>query len=225
MRCLKETDLQTDAGYRRLSGEKDDEVKGYGMRGMNLLRNGTPVGKATGNRRDGHADGVTEVSGSRVCHLLDSGCKSHRLQVRSSYGAETLAAAHGIEDAYPTIVTLHELNNNKKLTPAELKNVREHGGLQFNNVLTTDAESVFKSLSSRDLKVPTEKTLLGHVSWCRELLTNKILHGIRWCDTRDMTADGHTKGVISRDGLLAVMKGAYGFIHSVKLHKPMNTQH
>ena len=87
-----ERDLHSDSGCRRLDGGPDDEIKGYGIRCANLLRRGhTPSGKA-------------------VVHLIDAYCKSHRLQVRSSYSAETLAAAHNLEDCYPTIVTLHELN-------------------------------------------------------------------------------------------------------------------
>ena len=44
-----------------------------------------------------------------VVHLTDTICKSHRLTIRSSYSAETLAAAHGYDDAFPTLVTLVEL--------------------------------------------------------------------------------------------------------------------
>ena len=102
-------------------------------------------------------------------HLVDSQCKSHRLVVRSSYGAETLAAAHGVEEALPTLVTLHELRKGV-MTAAQLKSFRERGGLEVEATLTVDAESVYKSLTSRDCKVPTEKTLLGHVAWLRELL-------------------------------------------------------
>ena len=62
-----------------------------------------------------------------VIHLLESICKSHRLQVRSSYGAELLAAAHSLDEAYPTIITLHELRTGHVLTPEQLKNIRERG--------------------------------------------------------------------------------------------------
>eukprot|EP00959_Pyramimonas_sp_CCMP1952_P354957 7435462-Pyramimonas_sp.AAC.1 len=80
-----EVDLHSDPGYRRQSGDADDEVKGYGILGANLLRRGnTPSGKP-------------------VAHLIDAYCKPHRLQVRSSYSAETPAAAHKLEDCYPTI--------------------------------------------------------------------------------------------------------------------------
>eukprot|EP00959_Pyramimonas_sp_CCMP1952_P415704 8710304-Pyramimonas_sp.AAC.1 len=33
-------DLHSDSGFRRLSGDADDDVKGYGIPGANLLRRG-----------------------------------------------------------------------------------------------------------------------------------------------------------------------------------------
>ena len=172
---------------------------------MNLLRRG--------ERRNGHDD---------VIHLLDSVCKSHRLLIRSSYGAEMIASAHGTGDAFPTIVTLHELKHGV-LTSQQLRNVREQGGVCLKITLTTDAESVYKSLTSRDLKVPAEKTLLGHVKWIRELLQLGIITAIQWCDTRDMTADGHTKGSVERQLLLQLMQGSQKFHHDVKRHTPHRT--
>ena len=58
-------------------------------------------------------------------------------------------------------ITLHELKFGK-LPPGELKGIRERGGLGLKVSLTIDAESVYKSPTSKDLKVPTERTLLGH---------------------------------------------------------------
>eukprot|EP00959_Pyramimonas_sp_CCMP1952_P051341 1072926-Pyramimonas_sp.AAC.1 len=69
-----EVDLHSDSSYRRLNGDADDEVKGCGSRGANLLRRGHT-----------HA-------GKPVAHLVDAYCKSHRLQVHSSYEAEALTA-------------------------------------------------------------------------------------------------------------------------------------
>ena len=82
--------------------------------------------------------------------------------VRSSYGAELLAASHGIDDAYPTIITMLELKRGI-LDRKTLRDYREKGDLPLTVILTIDAESVYKSLISRDLKTPAEKTLLGHV--------------------------------------------------------------
>ena len=94
------------------------------------------------------------------------------------------------------------------------------GGLSIKVYLTIDAESVFKSLSSKDLKKPTECTLLGHISWIRQMMSKGIVYAIQWCDTRDMTADGHTKGSIDRDGILQVMAGQQTFKHEVKRYTP-----
>ena len=127
---------------------------------------------------------------------------------------------HGLEDAYVTIVTLHDLAANRKLTAKELKDIGETGSLTIKVTLTTDAESVYKSLTSRDMKVPTEKTLLGHVAWVRELVISGVVATIAWCDTRDMTADGHTKGSIPRELLLRSMSGALKFSRAIKTHTP-----
>jgi hypothetical protein len=182
--------------------EKADDVQGYGMRGLCVLRCGVP--------RNGKG---------YVIHLLDSIARSHRLCIRSSYGAETIAASHGYDDAYPTLVTLVELKNGP-LKPEQLKRYREEGGLALKVVLTIDAESVYKSLISRDLKTPSERTLLGHICFIRELLQLGLIDTIQWCDTRDMVADGHTKGSIDRQLLLNLMKGQQEYKHDVKKYFP-----
>ena len=197
MKCVGKVDCHADSGYRRVTS-LDEIQKGYGMRGMNLLRCGDRKGLA---------------------HLIDSIGRSHRLTIRSSYAGEALAVSHGFEDAYPTIVTLHEVRHGI-LTAAQLKELREVGGLKVEATFTTDAESVFKSLTSRDWKVPTEKTLLGHICWLREMLSEGLIKTIRWCDTRDMTADGHTKGSIDRQLLLDAMAGKMVFRFEVKTYEP-----
>ena len=137
-----------------------EDEKGYGIRGMNLLRRGTTK------------------SGTPAIHLLDTVCRSHRLVVRSSYGAELLAASHGVDDAYPTMITMVELRDGI-LDRKTLRDYRERGKLPIKVDLTVDAESVFKSLISRDLKTPAEKTLLGHVCWLRECLQLGIIHCVQ----------------------------------------------
>ena len=75
-------------------------------------------------------------------------------------------------------------------------------------------------MTSRDLKTPAEKTLLGHILWLRELLQLRLIESIQWCDTRDMTADGHTKGCVDRALLLDLMRGKQVYRHEVKRHTP-----
>eukprot|EP00959_Pyramimonas_sp_CCMP1952_P125142 2616250-Pyramimonas_sp.AAC.1 len=47
-----------------------------------------------------------------------------------------------------------------------------------------------------------------------------IVHSIQWCDIRDMTADGHTKGSIDREMLPQVTGGIHTFKHDLKKHAP-----
>eukprot|EP00959_Pyramimonas_sp_CCMP1952_P267343 5589664-Pyramimonas_sp.AAC.1 len=155
------------------------------------------------------------VFAGQTCYGVEA-----RHLARSSYSAETLAAAHSLEDCYPTIVTLHELHAGP-LTPTGLKDILELGGLSIKvTLMTIYAESVLKSLSSKDMKKPAECTLLGHISWIRKMVERGTVHSIQLRDTRDMTADGHTKGSIDRYMLLQVMGGTQSFNRDSKSHTP-----
>eukprot|EP00959_Pyramimonas_sp_CCMP1952_P307216 6430160-Pyramimonas_sp.AAC.1 len=66
-----------------------------------------------------------------------------------------------MEDCYPTIVTLRELHAGP-LTPTQLKDILEMGGLSIKVTLAVDAGNVIESLSSKDLKEPMGCTLGAH---------------------------------------------------------------
>ena len=200
MTCKDELDAHVDSGYKRIIKGKHEA--GYGMRGMCLLRRGIGRDKK-----------------SQVVHLLDSICKSHKLTVRSGFASETLAVAHGVDDAYPSVITLEELRHGVK-DPVSLKNVRELGGLQLTTALTTDEVEVFTALCDDKLKAPTEQTLLGHVCWIREMLSLGLISRLQLCNRNDMVADGHTRGIVSRQLLLEAMSGKQTFRHEVKKHLP-----
>ena len=61
---------------------------------------------------------------------------------------------------------------------------------------------------------------MGHVSWIREMMQLGIADEAQWCDTRDMTSDGHTKGSIDRKLLIDVMHGIQHSNDDVKTYKP-----
>ena len=68
-------------------------------------------------------------------------------------------------------------------------------------------------------KPPVEHSLSGHVLWLREMRDKGLLTDIVWTDTRDMCADGLTKGVIKRGALYELMKGKLILKHSVAVCK------
>ena len=115
MRCIGQLDIHTDSGYRRITEAED--VRGYGMRGMCSLRRGIPV-----KRGDVHLGKQVCRGDVNLVHLLDTVSKTHRLVIRSSYSAEIIGAAHGVEDAYPTLISLIELRRGA-FTPADLKTI------------------------------------------------------------------------------------------------------
>ena len=52
------------------------------------------------------------------------------------------------------------------------------------------------------------------------MMERGIVHCVQWCDTRDMSADGHAKGSIDRDLLYKVMEGIQAFKYDLKKHVP-----
>ena len=84
-------------------------------------------------------------------------------------------------------------------------------------VLYLDAKSVFAAVTATFIKQPAEKSLLSHVHYLRELLDKGIIQGLIWIDTRDMGADGLTKGAVARDALHELMAGAMHLRHEWEL--------
>ena len=94
--------------------------------------------------------------------------------------------------------------------------MRDEGLCRIKTILTVDSMSLWSAVAAQVVRVPTEKNLAVHLFWLKELLMTGALTTLRWCDTRDMTADCHTKGSIDRAAILLLMKGIFKFLHAVK---------
>ena len=94
--------------------------------------------------------------------------------------------------------------------------LRDQGLCKIYTILTVDSMSLWSAIAAAVVKVPTEKNLAVHLFWLKELLVTGALSMLRWCDTRDMTADCHTKGCVDRAAILALMRGEFQFAHAVK---------
>ena len=82
----------------------------------------------------------------------------------------------------------------------------------------TDSYSIFSYLKAQHLKFPAEKGTYFHLASLREMLVNGIISSYNWCDTRDMLADGMTKGRLDRDALVSVMHGKWKLEHATETH-------
>ena len=76
--------------------------------------------------------------------------------------------------------------------------------------------SVYAAVTATLIKIPTEKPLLSHIQYTRGLLDTKILEALVWLDTRDMVADGLTKGSVDRDAPHACMNSIWLLLHSAQ---------
>ena len=102
------------------------------------------------------------------------------------------------------------------LSRREAMEMMDNGSCRIHTVLTVDSMSLWSAIAAAVVKVPTEKNMAVHLFWLRELLTTGAIKILRWCDTRDMTADCQTKGSIGRTAILELMKGNFAFEHEVK---------
>ena len=95
--------------------------------------------------------------------------------------------------------------------------LRLTGGFVVPLVLIIDAMSFFAAATAALIKIPAEKSLLCHVQFPRELLDRLVLHMRMWFDTRDMCADGLTKGAVERTAIHFIMDGTLKVSHEPKI--------
>ena len=146
------------------------------------------------------------------CHLLEFVSARERHVTRSTFGAELFSACDVVDMCMLLSCLLHQVDSGS-MTPAAARRCREENGWDIEIDLGLDAFSVYAAVTATHVKAPAEKALLSHVQYLRELLDRRILKYLVWFDTRDMTADGLTKGAVEREALHDVMSGGYQALH------------
>ena len=134
---------------------------------------------------------------SAPAHLVDWACRSQRHVARSTFAAELLSARDAIDQGILVSHMLLECESGP-LSAHTARQKRDDQGY-VPTALCIDAKSVFAAVTASMIKAPSDKSLLCHVQYLRELLDNRVLQSLVWLDTRDMTADGLTKGAVPRD--------------------------
>ena len=156
---------------------------------------------------------------SCLCNTIDFFSRKQRRIVRSTFGAETNAAADGIEVARLVAYTLAEIVI-PGCTAQSLVHLDESGSLPFRIQLITDCKSLFDSLRCEEIAIPTEQSLIMILLQIKEGMRTGTIASIVWADTRDLIADGLTKGSIARADLLAFsMTSLWLLKHTFELFK------
>ena len=179
------------------SGFNKEQENGYGIRGANMKRHGL------NKRRE------------LIYHYLDSQCRSHKHVTRDSFSSEVRAVVVAADDLLCLALTLHELKYGP-VSATEARRIRDEGQCGITTILSTDSMSLWSAVAALVVRIPTEKNLAVHLFWLKELLDTRALTTLRWVDTRDMHADGHTKGSVPRDAILQLMSGVFKYSKEYK---------
>jgi hypothetical protein len=184
---------------------KKEEEKGHALRGVVYLRCSAnlPQNSQLGFERRAHV------------HVLEFLSKSIRHVTRSTFSAELHSACDSADLGILLLLMLHEINVGA-VSKAQARTLRENGGYSLPMVIQIDALSVFAAITATYIKAPAEKGLLSHVQFVRELLDSHVLTVLSWIDTRDMIADGLTKGSVDRQALHTLMDGVISYSHEPK---------
>ena len=146
------------------------------------------------------AHGTGPKCGTNQLHLLEFVCKKQSRVSRSTFSAELYSALDLVGLAMNIQMAIHEVSHGNQ-RPARLLELLEGGRLQPPMVNVIDANSVFDAMVSKEVRSPSDSSMLIHILRYRELLRNGTISRTVWVDTRDMLADGLNKGTIDRTGL------------------------
>ena len=182
----------SDAAFKK----EDEKDKAHSLRGTLYLRT------------DGRS-----THGDCNVHCIEYMSKALRNVTRSTFAAELLAACDSIDLGILIQLMIHEIEVGP-VTASEARDLRMRGGYAVPMTLQVDAKSVYAAVTATYIKAPAEKNLLSHIQFVRELLDSGVLKTIQWIDTRDMAADGLTKGTIDRNALHDIMNGFRKYQHA-----------
>jgi len=204
---------------------KKEEEAGHSLRGALFLRSFSDTNHGISSLKTANylTDKQAIVNHSNpsiftqscVIHIVDAICKAQRHVTRSTFSSELLSASDTVDHGMLLALSLHEFTAGAQ-SAAQAKTLRETGGWNVKLSLYVDAMSVYAAVTATFIKIPAEKSLLSHIQYIRELLDTKVLEALVWLDTRDMVADGLTKGSVDRDALHSCMNGIWLLQHSAQ---------
>ena len=188
----------SDAAFKALV----EESSGLALRGCCILFAETAENELT--------------TGEGLCHMIEFVCRRQRRVVRSTYSAELNGLIDSIETAILVQILFHQIWHGCDQSVAMMAQLQEEGKLEPAIKGAVDAKAVFDSIRASDVCEPAESSLKLHLLAVRDKLLQGILRQLFWVDTRDMLADGLTKGSVNRSALqLAQEDGRFKLQHNV----------
>ena len=182
-----------DSAFRR------EDLTGLAMRGHVIALASPPADIA---HRALQGDGPPETV---TVQILDWSARRQKRVVRSTFAAELHSMCDAIEHSKLITLAFTEVYQPGK-SPVQLAEALELGRLFLRIDVYTDCRSIYDSLKTADLRIPTEAGLYPLLLIVQHLLRTLVIHRLYWRDTRDMLADGLNKGAVARNALLSTPK-------------------
>ena len=129
--------------------------------------------------------------------VLDWVTKKQLHVCRATFTAELNALLEAVNHGLRILAVLTEIENGTR-TAAQLCEIQDTAQFVFPLEACCDARSVFEAAAALNAPRPADAHVTLHVLKLREWLKQTLLSILWWVDTRDMVADGMTKGTISR---------------------------
>ena len=159
------------------------------------------------------------INPSGTCHMLEYVCRRQRRVVRSTYSAELNGLVDSVEVTRLVRILFHQILHGTDQESFDMARAQDEGKLRPHIKAATDAKAVFDSVAAPDICDPAESSLKLHLLALRDFVTHGIIESLFWTDTRDMLADGLTKGSVDRAALRTVSgEGRYRPAHVTQCH-------
>jgi hypothetical protein len=189
----------SDAAFKR------EEDSGHSMRGACYVR------------CPGVSDNDFVIS--KPGHLIETVARQQRRVTRATFTSELQGGCDTMDKGFLLLQALDEMQTGR-ISAQEAMERRNNGGFAVPGAIYLDALSVYAAITATFVKTPADNGVLIHCLYIRELLDYAVLHALIWQDTRDMLADGLTKGVVDRQALHDAMDGLIKIHHECKFWRP-----
>ena len=131
---------------------------------------------------------------------------------RATFSAELMGACDSADKGILLTQLLHKVSSGY-CSIEGARQRRKQGGYSVPLAICIDAVSVSAAVTASFIKIPADNGMLSHVQCMRELLDCRVVTALGWTDTRDMVADGATKGAVDRNLLHECMSGTSAIRH------------
>ena len=153
--------------------------------------------------------------------LLEWYSRKQRHVTRNTWSSELFAVVDAADFLMVLGSVFYEIVHGTASSARDLVKLREGDHYPLPLQVCTDGMSLLTALENIVAKIPTEASTLHHVQWLQELTRHRVLDAVFWVDTRDMIADGMTKGSVPRSIIRdAQEKGQWALAHEWRRYPP-----